>query len=242
MAGGWLVDGISTQYTAPPRCTRVTRPPPTACCSLRRTLSPTCPLWAVSAVQRWCGTMRPHRRSCAPSSWAARRRSSGPQCRGGADSDAGVEGAWATGSGSTACAGATVRACRAPDATATGLARAEGPCARGAGGEPASGAATAAGGTGAVIHTMAEARTDGAMVETPPRTTAPCLRVASHHVCSARSCSPSETPTAISHLRAWPFGLMARCHRRCPVPTPAGRPAGTAGIRKWRPGFQSAPP
>ena len=249
MAGGWLAEGASTQYTAAPRCTRVTRTPPAPYCSVRRMSPPAAPLLAASAVQRWCGTMRACWRSCALVPPAARRRSSAPQRKGLAGSEAVACGAGAA-SGAAACGaaagGAVTVAAKAGTATAcflcTGTVRTLvagcGPasCASGV----ADAAADANGGDVA-IHTMAGARPAGAW-KAAPGIACKGLRAAPHHHDSASACSSKDKPTAAPHRRVLASGLMVPRHPLHPVPTPAGRPAGTAGIRKWRPGFQSAPP
>ena len=249
MAGGWLAEGASTQYTAAPRCTRVTRTPPAPYCSVRR-MSPTAaPLLAASAVQRWCGTMRACWRSCALVPPAARRRSSAPQRKGLAGSEAVACGAGAA-SGAAACGaaagGAVTVAAKAGTATAcflcTGTVRTLvagcGPasCASGV----ADAAADANGGDVA-IHTMAGARPAGAW-KAAPGIACKGLRAAAHHHDSANACSSKDKPTAAPHRRVLASGLTVPHRPRHRAPTPAGRPAGTAGIRKWRPGFQSAPP
>ena len=91
------------------------------------------------------------------------------------------------------------------------------------------------------IHTMAGARPAGAW-KAAPGIACKGLRAAPHHHDSASACSSKDKPTAAPHRRVLASGLMVPRHPLHPVPTPAGRPAGTAGIRKWRPGFQSAPP
>ena len=249
MAGGWLAEGASTQYTAAPRCTRVTRTPPAPYCSVRRMSPPAAPLLAASAVQRWCGTMRACWRSCALVPPAARRRSSAPQRKGLAGSEAVACGAGAA-SGAAACGaaagGAVTVAAKAGTATAcflcTGTVRTLvagcGPasCASGV----ADAAADANGGDVA-IHTMAGARPAGAW-KAAPGIACKGLRAAAHHHDSASACSSKDKPTAAPHRRVLASGLMVPHRPRHRAPTPAGRPAGTAGIRKWRPGFQSAPP
>jgi S-adenosylmethionine:tRNA ribosyltransferase-isomerase len=88
---------------------------------------------------------------------------------------------------------------------------------------------------------MAGARPAGAW-KAAPGIACKGLRAAPHHHDSASACSSKDKPTAAPHRRVLASGLMVPRHPLHPVPTPAGRPAGTAGIRKWRPGFQSAPP
>lgn len=249
MAGGWLAEGTSTQYTAAPRCTRVTRAPPAPYCSVRRMSPPAAPLLAASAVQRWCGTMRACWRSCALVPPAALRSSSAPQRKGLAGSEALACGAGAA-SGAAACGaaagGAVTVAAKAGTATACFL-RAGAVRTLGAGCGPAScasGAADAAAdanGGGVAIHTMAGARPAGAWMAAPG-IACKGLRAAPHHHDSASACSSKDKPTAAPHRRGLASGLMVPHHPRHPVPTPAGRPAGIQGIRKWRPGFQSAHP
>jgi len=249
MAGGWLAEGASTQYTATPRCTRVTRVPPAPYCSVRRMSPPAAPLLAASAVQRWCGTMRACWRSCALVPPAARRRSSAPQrkglagseavaCGAGAASGAAACGAAAGGAVSVAAKAGTATACFLCTGTVRTLVAGCGPasCASGV----ADAAADANGGDVA-IHTMEGARPAGAW-KVAPDIAYKGLRAAPHHHDSANACSSKDKPTAAPHRRVLTSGLTVPHRPRHRAPTPAGHRAGTAGIRKWRPGFQSAPP
>jgi len=246
MAGGWLAEGTSTQYTAAPRCTRVTRVPPAPYCSVRRMSPLATPLLEASAVQRWCGTMRACWRSCALVPLAAWRSSSGPQRKGLAGSEAvacgvGAASAASGASASGAPAGGAVTVAVNAGAAAADLVRAGAVRTLGVGCGPATSAVDDASGGGVATHTMAGAWLAGAWM-VAPGITCQGLRAASHHHDSTSACKSKDKPAAAPHRRVLASRIMARCGPLCLVPIPADRPVGIAGIRKWQPGFQSAHP
>jgi hypothetical protein len=173
---------------------------------------------------------RPQRKGLAGSEAVA--------CGAGAASGAAACGAAAGGAVSVAAKAGTATACFFCTGTVRTLVAGCGPasCASGV----ADAAADANGGDVA-IHTMAGARPAGAW-KAAPGIACKGLRAAPHHHDSANACSSKDKPTAAPHRRVLASGLTVPHRPRHRAPTPAGRPAGTAGIRKWRPGFQSAPP